>query len=49
MEEKLLNNKKNGMGVLLALIASFIVATMSKNLRMPLGGMSATVRLTMES
>lgn len=26
MEEKLLNNKKNGMGVLLALIASFIVA-----------------------
>ena len=26
MEEKLLNNKKNGMGVLLVLIASFIVA-----------------------
>ena len=26
MEEKLLNNKKNGMGVLLALVASYIVA-----------------------
>lgn len=27
-------------------MASFMVETMSKNLRMPLGGMSRTVRLT---